>query len=157
MGEFVQHLIAAQGYIELEMFEAAADELEQIDPQRRELPAVLACSVAVYTSMENWVLAERAAGQMVKLRPSLPECWVHWAYSAGCCQSLKVARKILMDAEKLHPQNAMIQFHLGIYAGNVGDRDEAKSRLMAAITMDEKFRQVALDDPNLESLWPEIT
>ena len=62
-----------------------------------------------------------------------------------------------MDAEKLHPQNAMIQFHLGIYAGNVGDRDEAKSRLMAAITMDEKFRQVALDDPNLESLWPEIT
>lgn len=63
---------------------------------------------------------------------------------------------ILLDAEKLHPKHAMIQFNLGCYACQLGNLEEAKSRVAVAISLDGQFRGKALDDPDLEPLWDEI-
>ncbi|MEI6072942.1 MAG: hypothetical protein WCS31_14205 [Verrucomicrobiae bacterium] len=155
MGDLRQHLQATQGYIELGMFVEAANELECIAPEERVHPAVLAYRYAIYSEMGKWIMAEVVTRQMVKISPEDPVWWVNWAYATRRCQNIEAARQILLDAEKLHP-HAAIQFNLACYVCQIGEMEEAKSRVAAAISLDEKFRLMALDDPDLEPLWDEI-
>lgn len=156
MPSIEHHLRAAQGYIELGMFVEAANELECIAPEDRVHPSVVPYRYVIYSAMEKWDLAAATAGLMAKLHPEDPEWWIRWAYSTRRCQSIQDARQILLDAERLHPQHAMIQFNLGCYACQIGNLEEAKSRVAAAISLDGKYRAMALDDPDLEPLWDEI-
>jgi len=156
MSALAQHLVAAQGYLELGMFEAAAEELEEIEPESRDLPDVLAFRFAIYSNLDKWAMAEVVARHMVKLFPDDPAWRVDLAYATRRCRSLEEAWQILLDAEKQHPQEAVIQFNLGCYACKMGNQEEAKRRVATAIALDGKFRKEALDDPDLEPLWDEI-
>lgn len=150
-----RHLRAAQGYIELGMFVEASDELECIAPEHRSQPAVLAFRYEIYSRLEIWTHAEVVARQLVKIAPEDQGCWISWAYATRRCQSIDAANQILLDAEKLHPKNANIQFNLGCYACQMGNLEESKRRVEAAISLDEKYRAMALDDQDLEPLWDE--
>lgn len=155
--DITRHLQAAQGYIELGMFVEASDELECIAPEDRVQPVVVAYRYAIYSGMEKWDLAGATAGLMVKIFPGNPDWWAKWAYATRRCQSVETARSILLDAEKQHPKDAMIQFNLACYACQLGDLEDAKRRVAGAISLDGKFRALALDDPDLEPLREKIT
>lgn len=142
--DIARHLRSAQGYIELGMFVEAATELECLAPEARGHPAVLAYRYAIYSKLEQWTMAEVVARQMVKLPPEGPGWWLNWAYSTRRCQTIQEARQILLDAEKLHPQHATIQFNLGCYACRLGEMEEAMRRVEAAISLDGKFQAMAL-------------
>lgn len=157
MSDMAYHLRVAQGFIELGMFVDAANELEEIKPESRALPVVIAFRHAIYSAMKKWDMAEVAARHMVKVAPDEPGWWVHWAYSTRRCRSIAEARTILLDAEKQHPKEATIQFNLGCYACQLRDLEEAKRRVAAAISLDGKYRLMALDDPDLKPLWDEFT
>ena len=156
MKNMQRHLLATQGYIELGMFVEAADELECIGPEHRLHPSVLSLRYDIYSELENWTYAEVVARHLVKVSPEAPACWVNWAYATRRCQSIDAANQILLDAEKLHPQHAAIQFNLGCYACQMGNPEEAKGRVAMAISLDEKYRAMALDDTDLKPLWDEI-
>lgn len=128
MADTARHLQAAQGYIELGMFVEASDELECIAPEDRGHPSILVYRYAIYSQMHKWELAEVVARHLVKVWPEDPTSWSNWAYSTRRCQSIQEARVILLNAEKLHPKDAMIQFNLGCYACQLGDMEEAKKR-----------------------------
>lgn len=151
-----RHLRAAQGYIELGMFVEAADEVECIAPEDRIHPSVLALRYSIYSKLEKWTHAEVVARHLVKISPEDPGWWVNWAYATRRCQSIQEASQILLDAEKLHPHHATIQFNLGCYASRLGDPVEAKRRVASSISLDGRFRALALDDPDLEPLWSKI-
>lgn len=154
--DIARHLRSAQGYFELGMFVEAANEMERISPEDRVHPAVLAYRYAIYSELEKWTHAEEVARHLAKIFPGDPGWWVSWAYSTRRCRSIQEANPILLEAEKLHPQHAIIQFNLGCYACQLGEMEEAKHRVSAAISLDGKFRLKALDDPDLEPLWDEI-
>jgi len=156
MSDLSRHLQAAQGYLELGMFEDASNELEAIDPEGRASPEVVAVRVAIYNVTEKWNLLEVAARHMVKVSPEEPGWWIQWAYGMRRCRSIEDANQILLDAEKLHPKDATIQFNLGCYACQQGDMEEAKRRVAAAINLDSQYRFMALDDPDLEPLWNDL-
>jgi tetratricopeptide (TPR) repeat protein len=156
MADIARHLHAAQGYIELGMFVEASDELECIAPEDRAHPAVLVHRFVIYSEMKKWTHAEIAARHLVKLSPEDPGWWVNWAYATRRCRSIDAAKQILVDAEKLHPKDAMIQFNLGCYACQLGDLEEAKGRITEATSLDKKFRIMALYDPDLEPLWNDL-
>ena len=155
-GDLVRHLQAAEGYIELGMCEAAADELEGIAPEFREIPFVFSLRFAIYSALEKWSMAEAVARHMVVGSPTEPELWSNWAYATRRATSVEAAQAILLDAEKQHPQDATIQFNLGCYASVMGEHVEAKRRVSAAIVLDGRFRAQALDDPDLQPLWDGI-
>ena len=50
----------------------------------------------------------------------------------------------------------MTQFNLGCYACQLGDIEQAKTRVGKAIELDAKFKLLALDDADLEPLWEQI-
>ena len=156
MREFSYHLESAQGYIELEMFAEAANELESIDPASWALSDVAEFRVIIYKALEKWDLAEEAARHLVKVSPEESCWWIQWAYAARRCQSIEAARRILLDAEKLHPYDAQLQFNLGCYACKMGDTEEAKTRVKVAILLEGKYRVMALYEQDLEPLWDEI-
>ena len=51
-----RHLQAAEGYVELGMFLDANAELEEIDPDLRAAPEVLAVRLGIYTGLKRWEL-----------------------------------------------------------------------------------------------------
>ena len=53
-----QHLLAANGCIELGMFEEANATIEEIDSFCRALPEVLVIRVAIYQGLKKWELME---------------------------------------------------------------------------------------------------
>jgi hypothetical protein len=65
------HLRAATGYIELEMFEEANAELEEIDPLYRHLPEVLLARLAIYHGLKKWELLVVVARKLVDWKESL--------------------------------------------------------------------------------------
>ena len=151
-----RHLRAAQGYIELGMFVEASDELECIAPEHRSHPVVLAFRYDIYCELEKWTHAEVVARHLVKISPEDSGCWIGWAYATRRCQSIEAAKQILLDAEKLYPQDAQIQFNLGCYASQMENPQEAKRRVAVAVALNDSYRLLALDDPDLQPLWDDL-
>lgn len=46
---------------------------------------------------------------------------------------------------------------LGCDSCQLGDIEQAKERVKKAIELDAKFKLIALDDPDLEPLWKEMS
>jgi hypothetical protein len=61
MASSLQHLNAAQGFLELGMYEDANAELEEIDPFCETLPEVLEVRLNVYSQTARWELMETVA------------------------------------------------------------------------------------------------
>jgi len=67
------------------------------------------------------------------------------------------ARDFLLEAVDRFPGDAMTHFNLGCYACQLGDIEQAKTRVGKAIELDAKFKLLALDDADLEPLWEVLT
>lgn len=92
-----QHLHAAHGYIQLEMFEEANDELEEIDSFCRHLPEVLMARVAIYGALEKWELMAIVAKKLVEWNPSEPGNFILSRSNNADCQWLPHTRPESLD------------------------------------------------------------
>ena len=146
------HVSHARGYLELGMVAEAAAELERIPAPERDALEVLALRVAVLQERCDWAALRAAAGEFVRRAPAEAGAWVTWAYATRRADSLATAEKILLEAERLHPREATIQFNLGCYACQRGALAEARRRVDRAIALDEKFAAAAATDPDLAPL-----
>jgi tetratricopeptide (TPR) repeat protein len=149
----LRHLSAAHGYMELDMFEAANAELEEIDPLCRHLPEVLDSRVVIYQGLQKWELMAIVARKLVEWNPGEAAYFLHLAYASRRAASLHVAHAILIHAAELHPGDGLIQFNLACYESQIGHLDQAKAHLKRATKIDPKFKLMALEDPDLEPLW----
>jgi len=55
--DWQRHVLASSGYIELEMFDAAALVLEEIAPEDKNRNEVLGARVALYMAAKKWDMA----------------------------------------------------------------------------------------------------
>ena len=153
MSEIQRHLRAAIGFIELGMLEDAVSELESLPPEDRDRSSVLALRVEIYRTAGSWSLMEVAARELWKRHPEEPDYWTNLAWAVRRLDSVVAARDILLEAVERFPSDAMTHFNLGCYACQLGDIDQAKTRVRKAIKLDAKFKLLALDDADLEPLW----
>jgi hypothetical protein len=56
-----QFFEAACGYVQLEMFDEANDELEKVDPFARAAPEILALRIEIYRGLKKWELMAELA------------------------------------------------------------------------------------------------
>ena len=96
------------------------------------------------------------AAKLVEYDPGEPGWFINLAYATRRAESLETAHAILRRAEKLHGQNAAIQFNLACYEAQLGNIENAKRHLASAIRKDAHCRQLALDDSDLEPLWEHV-
>ncbi|MFZ5806774.1 MAG: tetratricopeptide repeat protein [Verrucomicrobiota bacterium] len=151
-----RHINAALGYIKLGLFEDALQELEGVDPEQRSHPEVLSVWVEAYASAQKWQEMQRIALHLTTVQPENAQWWIHLAFATRRAESLSAARNILMQAEKLHPNEPTIQFNLGCYACQLGELNTAREHVHRAIERMRTFLPLALKDTDLEPLWNDL-
>jgi tetratricopeptide (TPR) repeat protein len=155
------HLMAADGWLGLGDHLAAEEELEKITPELRVHPVVLSVSYEIYAKAQKWDGAAETAGALVKLVPEQSESWICWAYATRRKSGggIPEAKKILAEAEVKFPAEYLIRYNLACYECRSGNFKAAMGWLEKAIDLAGKrdIRLMALDDPDLEPLWSEIS
>jgi hypothetical protein len=106
-----QHLQAAHGYIELEMFEEANAELEEIEPFCRHLPEVLVARLAIYHGLKKWDLLAVVAKRLTECNRKSRAFSLSLPTRPGA-ESIHAAHAILTRAAGLYPTNPTVQFTL---------------------------------------------
>jgi Tfp pilus assembly protein PilF len=148
-----KQLQAAVGYLELGMVEDAANEIECISPDQKNSSEVLGVRLEIYRAAEKWSLMEVVARELWKRHPDEPIYWNNLAWAVRRDSSIESANDILRQAVEKFPEDALTSFNLGCYACQLGNIEQAKTRVGKAIELDTKFKLMALDDPDLEPLW----
>ena len=144
------------GFLELGMLEDADGELDSLPPEDRDRSSVLALRVEIYRTTGSWSLMEVVARELWKRHPDEPDYWTNLAWAVRRSGSVVAARDILLEAVERFPGDALTHFNLGCYSCQLGDIEQAKTRVGRAIELDAKFKLLALDDADLKPLWEEI-
>lgn len=80
---------------------------------------------------------------------------MQWAYALRREKSVAEARRVLGEAVLYHPAFAPILFNLACYACAMGDVEFARELLPKVFAIDNDFKDVALDDEDLEPIFGE--
>jgi tetratricopeptide (TPR) repeat protein len=145
-------LLAATGYAELEMFQEAVTELEDIAAPANQSVPVLAIWLNIYQSWSKWTEAIAVANNLIEQAPDQSAWYVSLAYATRRASGLRLAREILLQAAARFPDCAIIQFNLGCYEAQLGAIKQARSYVERAIALDSSFLLLADQDPDLEPL-----
>lgn len=153
MPVFRHSLEAALGYLALGMHEDAWEELEALPPEAKANDGVFDLRISIYMGIEKWESARILAESLAKRSPENVRWWVLWAYSLRREKSIPDARAVLLEASKVHPDEALIPYNLACYCCVEGDLIGARGFLRLAFSMNKDLRQVALDDSDLKPIF----
>lgn len=154
------HLSAAMGWLELGDVTEAGVELGKIALQFHSHPHVLVIRYEICAKAGKWDAAAEIAGTLTRLEPKQPGTWISLAYATRrkTGGGIPQARAILIQAQRTFPKETIIAYNLACYDCQLGDLDAAKAWLDNACTLGnvDRIKHMALQDPDLEPLWPEI-
>ncbi|HNW07526.1 MAG TPA: tetratricopeptide repeat protein [Verrucomicrobiota bacterium] len=154
------YLRAAEGWLELGNPVEAKAELDQVSPARQEHPDVLELRWALFAAQQQWEEGLQVAQALLRSDPERSSGWLHQAYALRRVPNggLQKAWEALLPASVKFPQEAIIPFNLSCYACQLQQLDVARLwlRRAAGIGGKEQIKRLALSDPDLQPLWPEI-
>jgi len=154
------HLRAAQGWLELGDWREATGELERIGPELRSHPDVLDVRFHICAEAGNWDAAAKIARELVQISPTEAQFWISHAYATRRMPGggIPQAKEILSEAQRLFPKERIISYNLACYDCQLGNNTEAGKWLAIAFDLGdaEQVKMMALKDPDLKPLWPEI-
>jgi tetratricopeptide (TPR) repeat protein len=156
----IHHLSAAAGWLELGVPTEAETELGKISAGQQSHPDVLEVRWLVLAQLKRWESALSVARALLKGAPNRCSGWLHQAYSLRRVSpdGLQRAWDALLPAYDKFPSEPTIAYNLSCYACQLQQLEQARIWLRRALKIGdrEKFRQMALEDPDLEPLWEEI-
>ena len=151
------YLEAAAGWIELEDYDSANEELENIRADWREHPDILDLRCLIYAHYKQWDACLDIASAIVKLVPDRVWGWVHKAYAQRRATggSIDKAKPVLEEAAKLFPDHDMIQYNLACYNAQLGHLDAAQEHLDKSCKLgnSQQIKLMAINDEDLRPLW----
>ena len=118
--DWQRHVLASSGYLELGMLNDAGLALEEIAPEDKTRNEVLGARVNLYMAARKWDTAAAVASHLVKVDPETAGWWISLAYALRRTESVEKAEAILLGAQAIYPQVAMIAFNLACYASVTG-------------------------------------
>lgn len=143
----------ANGYIELGMYDDASDELEAIEGAGRMSVEVMRVRAVLYFHAKQWELMEATSKYVAEEKPKDSFGWVNWANALRYQDKFDEAKKVGLMGLDIHPKNGALWYNLACYHSLAGSQAEAKECLSKATSIDEKYKQAAIDDPDLDELW----
>lgn len=151
-----RHLLAAEGYLELGMHLDAVDELEGVSKEIASIPQVLSLWMEVYRGLKKWGAMQAVAEKLAEEDPENVQWTISWAFATRRAESIPAAREILLEALSLHPREALVYYNLACYDCQLKNMSSARDFLRQALELSPNFRGMALEDPDLEPLYPEL-
>lgn len=152
MSELKRSLEAVEGYLTLELYQDAWEELECLPPALEAEHAVLELRCEIYQRLEKWSSARVLAESMAHQFPENPAWWLSWAFALRREQTVEAARGVLWEAVQRHPGVGLISYNLACYSCVLGELDEARRLLTRAFAIDPGLKKIALDDEDLRPL-----
>jgi Flp pilus assembly protein TadD len=147
----------AEGYFELGMQEECQRTLAALLPEDQRRREVLALRLAMAMTGRSWDAAAEIASCLVEQDPQNANWWVNFAFCVRRARSIDEAEAILLRAEQLHPDVAVIQYNLACYACVTGRLQEARERFLRARKIDKSVEKLAAEDEDLFALRDWIT
>ncbi len=149
----LQHYInAAQGYLELGMTDEALAELARAPESDRDQTDVAQLRVYILMRARRWEEAHEACKA---LRANHPEFVLGYIHGAFCLHELgrtEEAMHLLKQGPASLLREPVYFYNLGCYHAVLGQPEEAQNYLQMSFNMDEKFREIARYDPDLEGV-----
>jgi tetratricopeptide (TPR) repeat protein len=157
----IHHLLAAQGWLELDNPAEAGEEIARISPENLEHPAVLDVRWAVCAAGQRWEAGLEIAEKFLRAAPESPSGWLHRAYALRRAKGggLQPAWDVLRPAYEKFPKAEVVPYNLSCYAAQMGRLEEAWEWLhkaMEAAGDVDVIKKMALADRDLEPLWDRI-
>jgi tetratricopeptide (TPR) repeat protein len=149
-------LLAAQGYIELEMPDEALRELDAISQGDQNREEVLQMRLFVFMRSRQW---DDALDICSRLRRESPDCTTGYIHGAFCLHEMGrtlEAKQLLLTGPACLLREPTYHYNLGCYDAVLGNIDEASHHLETSFLMDKKFREIAKYDPDLKSVYDQL-
>lgn len=145
-------LLAAQGYIELEMPEEALKELESLPAEYQTREEIFQMRLFIYMRAKQW---EDALAVCADLREVNPECTTGYIHGAFCLHEMgrtSEAKELLQSGPTCLLSEPTYHYNLGCYDAVLGNLEAAAQHLEISFKMDKNFREIAKYDPDLKTV-----
>jgi tetratricopeptide (TPR) repeat protein len=156
----LHHISSAVGWRELGNLTEALAELDRVSPENRSHPDVLELRWSLQAERGDWAAALAVATQLVQIAAGRAVGFLHQAYAARRAPggSVQAAWQILRPAADRFPKDRLIPYNLACYLCQMQRLDEARDWLKRAFALGDKTKRkrMALQDADLQALWPEI-
>lgn len=131
----------------------AREELGRISRVDERKPEVLGIWVELYLAEERWEEMADLSRDLAKDHHDQTQWWVHWAYALREQQQVKEAKEVALRGLERHPDEPILHFNLACYLSLLGEFDEASDHMNRAISLDKRFEEESVQDPDLVGLW----
>lgn len=145
-------ILAAQGYLELGMFDHARKEIDLLADDAKGGPEALEILALSLMGQSRWVEALDLASALCELRPKEPGGHIHKAYCLHELGRTEEALRVLLDGPEVLKRKSVFFYNAGCYYAKLGRVDEAVAMLEKSFELDEGLRRSAKRDPDLVSI-----
>ncbi|MEI6338620.1 MAG: hypothetical protein WCQ57_08575 [Verrucomicrobiota bacterium] len=143
-------LLAAQGYIELEMIGEAMRELDALSAEDRGCKEARQMRLFVFMRSKRWDEALTVCRQLREGNPACAAGYVHGAFCLHEMGRTLEAKNLLLNGPPVLLTEPTYHYNLGCYNAVLGNLEEATRHLKTSFQMDQKFREIAKCDPDLK-------
>lgn len=152
------HFNCANGWLDLGNPNEAEAELAMLSNAQAENPDVLLLRWEIAAYRRNWSDALSVAQSVHQIAPERCDGWVKEAFALHELKRTEEALNCLLPASRHFPQVSIIPYNLACYSAQLSRIKEAITWLQRSFKLGgkEAMRKMALEDKDLEPLWPEI-
>jgi len=153
---FEKCLLAAQGYLELDMPVEAMAELDSMSSEDRNVEAALQMRLFITMKTQAWDESLRICEQMRRLYPEAASGYIHGAFCLHERGRTGEALTLLLGGPPSLSEEATYFYNLACYSAVLGDLQSAADYVQRSFKMDDKFRDIAKLDPDLSELRDQL-
>ena len=148
-----RYLDAAEGWLGLGDLLSANDELEQITPELRTHPTVLAVKLEIHWTAKKWEACIEITNVLVRLEPYNDHAWIGRSFALHELKRTQEAFDLLLLAKDKFPKNCTIPYNLACYCAQLNRLEDAHDWLKKAMKIEERsVKRMAIHDPDLKPL-----
>lgn len=145
-------LLAAQGYIELDMPGEALRELDELSPEEQATMEVLQVRLFIHMRARHWREAMKVCDRLRANDPQQTTGFIHGAFCLHELGQTREAKELLLRGPAALLREATYYYNLGCYDAVLGNLEEAQHAIEISFKMDDKFREIAKYDPDLKEV-----
>jgi len=150
-------LLAAQGYLELGMVDEALEELSFLRGLEISDPEIVELRLHILMQGQRWDAALTAAEELLLASPDAVPAYIHGAFALHELGRTLEARDLLLKAPPELRKDPTFHYNIGCYEAVLGNRESAMRSLGESFALDETYRDFALQDPDLKTIYSELT
>ncbi|HEY1048553.1 MAG TPA: tetratricopeptide repeat protein [Prosthecobacter sp.] len=156
MTDTERRIVAAQGYVELGLFEEARTELSVLPTELQDRVDVIEISLLCLMGRHSWAEALALATRLCRQEPAEPGGYIHAAFCLHELGKTAEAIDMLSRGPVSLRTKPVYYYNMGCYHARLGHFEKSIVYLERAFEMDGDLRQHAKKDPDLDALRAQL-